>query len=217
MSAALPPPMFLADSRGLDFLNTRAVPVSTEVDWLADGEALLAWLQAAGLVGSEVLAEVRGSAGTDELDAAAAQARSLREWFRGFVQAHRGRPLTQDVVAELAPLNRLLERDESFSQVVPRAAATATATADEDVVAGLALVTRRRWRAPDTLLLPVAESLARLVTSADFSDVKHCEGPGCLLHFLDTTRHRNRRWCSMAVCGNRAKQAAHRSRKAAGA
>lgn len=214
MSAALPPPMFLADSRGLDFLNTRAVPVSTEVDWLADGEALLDWLQAAGLVGSEAIAEVRRSAGTRELDAAAAQARSLREWFRAFVQSHRGRPLTQVAVAELAPLNRLLERDEAFSQVVPRAAA---ATAEEGVVAGLALVTKRRWRTADTLLLPVADSLARLVTSADFSDVKHCEGPGCLLHFLDTTRHRNRRWCSMAVCGNRAKQAAHRSRKAAGA
>jgi predicted RNA-binding Zn ribbon-like protein len=30
--------------------------------------------------------------------------------------------------------------------------------------------------------------------------------------FVDRTRRRARRWCSMAICGNRAKQAAHRSR-----
>jgi predicted RNA-binding Zn ribbon-like protein len=35
-----------------------------------------------------------------------------------------------------------------------------------------------------------------------------------MLHFLDTTRGRRRRWCNMAVCGNRAKQAAHRDRVA---
>jgi predicted RNA-binding Zn ribbon-like protein len=42
--------------------------------------------------------------------------------------------------------------------------------------------------------------------------VKGCEGPVCTLLFLDRTRARARRWCSMAVCGNRAKQAAHRTR-----
>jgi predicted RNA-binding Zn ribbon-like protein len=203
--------MFLADSRGLDFLNTLAVPVNDEVEWLADGEDLLAWLQAAGLMSEEALADMRHAAAPGELDASAAQARALREWFRGFVRQHRGQPLTQEAVAELEPLNRLLVRDEAFLQVVPRAQAP-----DEVGPTALELVVQRRWRSPEALLLPVAESLARLVTAADFSDVKQCEGPGCVLHFLDTTRHRNRRWCSMAVCGNRAKQAAHRSRKAAG-
>jgi predicted RNA-binding Zn ribbon-like protein len=203
--------MFLADSRGLDFLNTLAVPVNDEVEWLADGEDLLAWLQAAGLMSEEALADMRDAAAPGELDASAAQARALREWFRGFVRQHRGQPLTQEAVAELEPLNRLLVRDEAFLQVVPRAQAP-----DEVGPTTLELVVQRRWRSPEALLLPVAESLARLVTAADFSDVKQCEGPGCVLHFLDTTRHRNRRWCSMAVCGNRAKQAAHRSRKAAG-
>ncbi|MES6429106.1 CGNR zinc finger domain-containing protein [Cutibacterium acnes] len=42
--------------------------------------------------------------------------------------------------------------------------------------------------------------------------MKACEGPACTLMFADHTRARARRWCSMAVCGNRAKQAAHRSR-----
>jgi len=42
--------------------------------------------------------------------------------------------------------------------------------------------------------------------------VKACEGPVCTLLFADHTRGRARRWCSMALCGNRAKQAAHRHR-----
>lgn len=205
-----PPPLFLADSRGLDFLNTLAVPVDEEVEWLANGAQLLAWLDAAGLVESAVLDEVRASANPGELDAVASQARALREWFRDFVTRHRGKRLTRVALTELDPLNRILARDEKFSQIVPRS----KGATDEDHLA-LRLVTQRRWRAPDALLLPVAEALAELVASADFTDVKRCEGPNCALHFLDTTSDHRRRWCCMNICGNRAKQAAYRSRKAA--
>jgi predicted RNA-binding Zn ribbon-like protein len=54
--------------------------------------------------------------------------------------------------------------------------------------------------------------LAKLVCEEDFANVKPCEGHRCNLLFADHTRRRARRWCSMAVCGNRAKQAAHRNR-----
>ena len=40
-----------------------------------------------------------------------------------------------------------------------------------------------------------------------------CEGSRCTLIFADHTRGQRRRWCSTAVCGNRAKVAAHRQRK----
>ena len=70
----------------------------------------------------------------------------------------------------------------------------------------------RRWRSPEALLLPVGEALARLICTEDFSQVKACDGPACTLLFADHTRGHARRWCSMAICGNRAKQAAHRRR-----
>jgi predicted RNA-binding Zn ribbon-like protein len=38
----------------------------------------------------------------------------------------------------------------------------------------------------------------------------------CRMLFLDRSRGRRRRWCSMAECGNRAKVAAHRERARAG-
>ena len=70
----------------------------------------------------------------------------------------------------------------------------------------------RRWRSPEALLLPIGEALAYFVCTEDFSGLKTCEGPACTLMFTDRTRGHRRRWCSMAICGNRAKQTAHRHR-----
>ncbi|MEU9130052.1 CGNR zinc finger domain-containing protein [Kitasatospora sp. NPDC048540] len=39
--------------------------------------------------------------------------------------------------------------------------------------------------------------------------IKACAHPNCILHFFDTSQNGRRRWCSMAVCGNRAKAARH--------
>jgi len=78
-----------------------------------------------------------------------------------------------------------------------------------------ALAQKRRWNSSDALLLPIAEAMARLVCEEDFAHVKACEGPACTLLFADHTRGHARRWCSMALCGNRAKQAAHRLRQKA--
>jgi hypothetical protein len=43
----------------------------------------------------------------------------------------------------------------------------------------------------------------------DFAAIRACEGHRCTPIFADHTRRRGRRWCSMAMCGNRATQAAH--------
>lgn len=42
--------------------------------------------------------------------------------------------------------------------------------------------------------------------------IRSCEHPDCVLWFYDTTRNGTRRWCSMAVCGNRAKARRHYDR-----
>jgi predicted RNA-binding Zn ribbon-like protein len=203
MTGARTPAIFLAESPGLDFLNSIAHPGGVEVEWLTCGEDLLAWLEQAGLVPADVAASLRANAVPGELDAVTAQARALRTWFRGFVDAHKGRKLAAADLPLLAPLNQVLGRDESFGQIVAQ---------DGLLVAEV----RRRWRSPDALLLPVAQAMAALVCADDFSRVKTCEGHGCTLVFIDRTRGNARRWCSMAVCGNRAKQAAHRTRGAGG-
>ena len=200
-----PPAILIGDAPGLDFLNSIATPVDTPVDWIADGAGLLHWLGQAGLVPGDVLRDMRAKAQPGELDQIADQARNLREWFRDFVRTHKGRPLTAGALAELEPLNRLLERDSRFSRIVP----------GSEGPERFALQTVRRWNDPGALLLAVAEALAQLVCAEDFSQVKACEGPTCTLLFADHTRGHARRWCSMAICGNRAKQAAHRQRRKA--
>jgi len=197
------PAIFVGDASALDFLNSIATPVDTAVDWIADGAGLLNWLEQAELVPADVLKDMRRQAPPGELDAVADQARKLREWFRAFVQKHKGRALVSKSLEELAPLNRLLDRDETFAQIM---------ATHEKGHPPLELQVLRRWREPEALLLPIAEALARFVCAEDFSLVKACEGAACTLVFADHTRGRARRWCSMALCGNRAKQAAHRHR-----
>jgi predicted RNA-binding Zn ribbon-like protein len=203
--------IFIADAIGLDFLNSIATPVDTPVETIGSGEDLLAWLSRSQLVPAEVADGFLKSAVPGELDAIAAQARALREWFRSFVQEHKGRPLQADAVKELAPLNRILEREEEFGQIVPRTSAS------PDAPGGLEWKQERRWRSPDSLLIPLARSMADVICADDFSQIKNCEGAHCTLIFVDRTRGRARRWCSMSVCGNRMKAQAHRDRaKAAG-
>ncbi|WP_322013493.1 CGNR zinc finger domain-containing protein [Paraburkholderia sp. J12] len=197
------PAIFVADALGLDFLNSVATPADEPVDWLGDGEGLLAWLAQADLVPAAVLAQMREQASQAELDALAARARELREWFREFVRAHKGEPLTARDLGALEPLNRILEGDARHDAIVAGA---------PDAADGLQLRTLRRWQSPDALLLPIAEAMAKLVCEEDFTHVKACEGHRCTLLFADHTRGHARRWCSMALCGNRAKVAAHRKR-----
>jgi predicted RNA-binding Zn ribbon-like protein len=71
----------------------------------------------------------------------------------------------------------------------------------------------RNWESPDELLHPVATAAADPVCSVDFRLIRVCDGSICSLLFLDRTKAQGRRWCSMAVCGHRAKAAAHRARK----
>jgi predicted RNA-binding Zn ribbon-like protein len=202
-----PPVPFVADAVALDFLNSVATPLDAPVEWINSGKDLLEWLATAGLVPASIEKHFLKNSVPGELDAVAAQARALRDWFRAFVQEHKGKPLGRDATKELAPLNRILARDDEFLQIAPR-----DKLHNESQPTALVLKKERQWRSADTLLVPIARSMAELVCTDDFTDVKSCEGHNCSLMFVDRTRARRRRWCSMAVCGNRAKAQSHRDR-----
>ena len=76
------------------------------------------------------------------------------------------------------------------------------------------------WTAPVTLRTPmllVVLAAADLLVGGDLVRLKRCPGPdGCGWLFLDESRNRSRRWCSMELCGNIVKarrfQATHRHR-----
>jgi predicted RNA-binding Zn ribbon-like protein len=211
MAKLRPPPFFIGDDLALDFLNSVAAPWGEEIEWLASGCDLVAWLEQAHAVPANVSAHFCAHTGPRALDAVASQARELREWFRGFVRNHAGKPLGGRALRNLAPLNQLLERDEAYRQI-EIALPGGGRENDRDRHRALRWQAKRRWRSPNALLLPIAEAMGDLVCQKDFTRVRRCEGPTCTLWFLDVSKGHARRWCSMAVCGNRAKAAAHRAR-----
>ena len=207
-----PVPFFLGEHAAMDFLNTVASPWGEAIEWIGSGRALLDWLQRAGLVPGAVARGFRRTAGRDELDRVARQARALREWFREFVRTHAGRPLAPGAVRELARLNQLLARDDAYRQLERVEWSAAGPDTSEHTIRWRA---ERRLRTPDALLLPVAEAMGDFACRAAFQYVRRCER--CTAWFLDVSRGHRRRWCSMAICGNRAKAANHRAQgRAAG-
>jgi len=60
----------------------------------------------------------------------------------------------------------------------------------------------------DWLLAAVARSGAEIIAEGGHARLRLCANPQCGLFFYDMSRTRRRRWCSMAVCGNRSKVAA---------
>jgi len=198
----------VGDHAALDFLNTVATPAGGPVEWLASGEDLLDWLKRAGAIDEAIAARFRSR--REEIDAAAQEARRLREWFRGFASRYAGKKLAASSTRELTALNRPLAEDEAYRQVV---AASGIATRGQgSTPQPLHWSAQRRWTSPRRLLQPIAEAMGDLVCHADFRLVRACEGVGCTLMFYDRTKGHARRWCSMSVCGNRAKAAAHRAR-----
>lgn len=59
------------------------------------------------------------------------------------------------------------------------------------------------------LLSPVLWSVADLLAGDKLASVKRCANEECRYLFLDDSKSGNRRWCSMASCGNRAKARRH--------
>lgn len=192
-------PLHVGDHAALDFLNSVFTPQDLAIDLLRDGPALRVWLARSGVVSADV-AQAMASFSPQQLQQVAAQARSLREWFRGLllrwsVAGERG-----VLPADIAHLNALLAKGR-LQQTLVRGPA------------GLQLRTERQMDAPSALLAELAAACANLLTTHQAEQVRKCENPACTLWFADTKRGPKRRWCAMALCGNRMKVAAHRARQ----
>lgn len=74
------------------------------------------------------------------------------------------------------------------------------------------------WAEEDDLeapLWPIAKEAVELLTGPLADRVRQCEAGhdgSCSWIFLDETKNRSRRWCSMGDCGNRAKARRHYAR-----
>lgn len=204
MNSDRPPAFFIAEHPALDFLNTVATPQDVTFDWLTDGSDLLDWLEQAQLIEPAAATKFR-KLDRRILDDVARQAREFRQWLQTFITHRMGKPI-RATLAALGPLNELLAAENSFQLIEARGR-------DDEDGRGLLLRRVHRWKEPQELLQPIANAAADLICRQDFRLIRSCEGSRCTLLFLDRTKAHSRRWCSMAICGNRAKAAAFRSRK----
>lgn len=194
-------PLFLGSHPAMDFLNTSLAPKGTPIELIGEGAAFVAWLVSAGLLDASSATMLKRRCSTEALDAAAAEARRIRQWAGDWISRWRDAP-GGNYEMEIRRLNGVLERASCYREVVVA----------KD---GLRVMERCRIDSVDELIALVAMQVALLVTTEQPALVKRCAGPACTLWFLDRTKAHRRLFCSAAVCGNRAKVTAFRERQRA--
>jgi len=187
----------------LDFVNTADWHASDRpVEFLTSYSDLVAWSQHVGILTDHQVQHLLKEAARRPVDATAVLERAiaLREAiYRIFSAISHGRPPQP---ADLATFNAELSRALAQSRIVSTAEGFAWDWAGaEDAL--------------DWMLWPVVHDVAGLLTSEELDRVGQCADDRCGWLFLDTSRNRSRRWCSMEDCGNRAKARRHYERKRA--
>ena len=160
--------------------------VEEAVDEISAPDRLRAWLVSHHLEAGAQLEQV-------DVERAAA----MRESLRALTFANNGEPLEPGALAtlnEVAAGAQLLVRfDERGQTVLEPAGAGAEAALGE-------------------LLAIVFRSMAE----GTWDRLKACRAETCQWAFYDRSKNRSATWCSMEVCGNRAKARAYRARQKAG-
>ncbi len=172
------------------FVNTRDIEAGA--DDLATPAGLDGWLRSSGLTG-EPGAQVR--AGSNDLREAVALREALRAVLRAHVRGTHNADPGSAAVTELRAVAarlpaRLVIADDGHPALAPAASGPA---------GGL------------TKILLIA---AEAATAGTWQRLKACSADGCQWAFYDRSPTRSGCWCSMAVCGSRAKSRSYRRRAA---
>jgi predicted RNA-binding Zn ribbon-like protein len=183
----------------IDFANAPSYPAApfSGLSW----EELVLFLEAARIVSHERGAALLSLSQTDPRTADSLLSRAmrlrdaLREIFGAMVRRER---ITREWVA---PINEILRITEGHDELL-----------HEDGTWKMEFIAREGG--PDWLLAAIARSAAEIVIDGPNARLRSCANPGCGLFFCDNSRTHRRRWCSMAVCGNRHKVANFARRRA---
>ncbi len=183
----------------LDFVNLPFTPGSLEArkpSWLE----IVEFLAAKSIVSRERSEEL---AGLPENDANAArnllmQSERLASGMRlAFRAAVRGSRIHEQWIE---PINTILRVTEGHDELVWS-------------LSGWRLQFLAKDEGLEWLLAAIARSGAELLVEEDKESLRECSNPNCRLLFYDDSRTHRRRWCSMALCGNRNKVAAFADRQ----
>lgn len=173
----------------LDFVNTQVVEGGQMIELLPSDTALMRWAAEAGLpVAPSSLAAANGKALSPLVVDLRQALRTLLERHLDGAGVHR---------SSVRRVNEALAAPAAGGRLKRSASGWAWEPAPADVA---------------SVLRAIAEDFADLVTSDVLARVSRCANERCVLMFLDRSRAGRRRWCSMKVCGNRAKVAAYHRR-----
>ncbi|MGF6094088.1 CGNR zinc finger domain-containing protein [Pseudomonas sp. 18175] len=182
-------PYVLADDPVLDMLNTCANVDGAPFEFWQDDGDVERWLIRLGWVTQDAIPAFEGGA-------LLATAKALREVIRVVVAQRKA-----GEQGDPTGLNGFLRKAVSHPQLAWPAPGE------------VRLVRQRKLQTPEQFLAPIAEAAAVLLVEGDFNLIRTCEHPECVLWFYDRTKAHKRRWCSMALCGNRHKVAEFRKRQ----
>ncbi len=184
--------LWVGNTPSLDFVNTEVVQNGRIIDLLIVPEDILAWLRYAGFN----LKVQQG--GARRLQAGLRLAKQLRTVLRdGIGQLVTTKSLPLKVIPAM---NEYLERVGERGKLVKRAQK-------------VELCSYWRIESAADYVAPIATSFARFIADADFSRVRKCKNPACILFFYDVSRSGTRAWCSLGICGNKIRMAAFRGRQ----
>jgi predicted RNA-binding Zn ribbon-like protein len=184
-------PLLLGDHLALDLLNTQMMVEGRKRDLLVDDKDAARWLEQVGLGPADELTGL-------EDGRLLAQLRLLRDSIDSLVAARR-----DNLPADPSALNAFLR------PAVPQLSWD-----------GAGPPVLERFQQADGVvrrLSQIAFAAAQLLAEGDVQLLRKCESADCSLMFYDRTKSHKRRWCSMALCGNRHKVAEFRKRRANGA
>jgi predicted RNA-binding Zn ribbon-like protein len=150
---------------------------------LGDPDALAAWLRAQ---------RIPVSARLSEADVERAQA--FREAIRDLLLANSGEPLPGASLEEIR-------------------AAARSAPLQIEVGGDGSLITAPAATGVDALIARTLAVSAAAQERGEWERLKACRSQECVWAFYDRSRNRSRHWCSMGVCGNRAKTRAYRAKR----
>ena len=189
--------LFVGNHAALDFLNTRPVLSGEQpTELLPNFAAVLRWFRAASLIGPGEASELLRQWGeTDRARRTLDSLHQLREKLRREILKYEAGGDVQR--ANVEEINRLMADHPMRTRLI----------ATED---GFKTEAYYDADEPEDLLGAVAHSIAALFADLDRTKVRKCSK--CVLHFYDTSKKGMRRWCSMQICGNRAKVAAYAAR-----
>jgi predicted RNA-binding Zn ribbon-like protein len=170
----------------------------TPTDLLGGCEDLVAWLVQASMVDKAQAAVVMTQWSLKDQEQLFEQGVMFRRTLREMAARIVARKSIPD--SAIASINHILSRCPGYSQLVYKKRRFERHF-------------QRQTAEKDGLLTPLAEAAGDLLCSGKLSLVKKCGNPACILYFYDTTKNHTRNWCSMQLCGNRIKVAAHYQRK----